>query len=802
MKMPTPASQTRAARLSAVEPLEGRTLCAAGALDTSFSGDGKTTTNLPGGSHFVTEMEQLSNGKLLVAGTFSFTAGVARLNADGSLDKSFGSGDGVATIFQGENIHQANDLAVQPDGKIVLVATSAPNTNDSRVAVARFNSDGTPDSSFGPRGDGLVIGAAAGAFDEGRAVTVLPGGKVLAVGIRTTPQADGSARLTMLMDRFNADGRPDTSFSGDGVLTFTVPGTIGSGALDIAAAPDGGGDFLVAGFADASATDRNWAIVRFNADGTLERSFGAGGADGPGVVTTDFGGFDVPFTLAVAPDGKFAAGGSRIDYFNDGELARYNADGSPDRSFGGDGKFHVGNGFRLPTRVDDIALLPDGAMVVVGDTITVRVERNGEAPHAYFPPGFANTETFVGGVVPLAGGKVLLASAVSGVAQPLNLTRLNADLTPDTSFGGGDGISAADVGKTESVLALARTPDNKTVALVRRTEGFGFAYGVIRYRDDGSVDRTFDLAPGATELAALAVQPDGKVLVAGRTFFGGGAANFSVSRLLPDGTADASFGNRGFAFVNVFSSTDIATAIALLPDGRIVLAGNGGNNDFALARFNPNGSLDRSFGGGDGVTTTNFGGVETVNAMTRLPDGRLVVVGSSNGNFAAVRYKADGSREWRVTTDFGGDDVAYGVAAQSDGKVVVAGRGGSGADFALARYTTAGALDKTFSGDGKVLTDFGGSAASPALADAARAVAVVSGGKIVAAGAGRGDFAIARYRPDGSLDSGFSGDGKATTGFARGEFDGANALLVLSGNKYLVGGYAGEDAGLARYLGS
>ena len=165
----------------------------------------------------------------------------------------------------------------------------------------------------------------------------------------------------------------------------------------------------------------------------------------------------------------------------------------------------------------------------------------------------------------------------------------------------------------------------------------------------------------------------------------------------------------------------------LQDDGKIVAAGAyGGGGLFALARYNPNGSLDTSFSG-DGTTVTAFG---------------------SGG--------------------------ARGVALQDDGKIVVAGGTGglpAARDFALARYNTNGALDTGFSGDGMLRTDI-------ADVDAATGVAVQEDGKIVAVGhadvlsvdhpdtAISGDFALARYNPDGSLDASFSGNGKQTTDFS------------------------------------
>ena len=250
----------------------------------------------------------------------------------------------------------------------------------------------------------------------------------------------------------------------------------------------------------------------------------------------------------------------------------------------------------------------------------------------------------------------------------------------------------------------------------------------------------------------------------------------------------------------------MARGVALQGDGKIVVVGGGGSGaDFALARYNTDGSLDTSFSG-DGKLTTDFGSSDAGAAVAVQGDGKIVAVGGSAGDFALARYNPNGSLDTsfsgdgKQTTDFGGfGQVAAGVALQGDGKIVVAGNGGStgnSVDFALARYNTDGSLDTSFSGDGKQKTDFGDF-------DVATGVALQADGKIVAVGvtrAGGGDFALARYNPNGSLDTSFSGDGKQTTDF--GGSDGANGVVLQGDGKIIAVGDSGAgdgDFALARY---
>jgi uncharacterized delta-60 repeat protein len=240
-----------------------------------------------------------------------------------------------------------------------------------------------------------------------------------------------------------------------------------------------------------------------------------------------------------------------------------------------------------------------------------------------------------------------------------------------------------------------------------------------------------------------------------------------LARYNPDGSPDSTFGTYGKVTTD-FGHTDRALALIIQENGKIVAVGESYPAALALVRYNSDGSLDSSFGiGGKVVSEFADSDQETVNSALIQRDGKIVVAGhtfrASGGsnvdpdmNFILVRYNPDGSLDptfgagGRVTTDFGGLDGANALAIQSDGKLVAAGvgaRAGSllGDEFALARYNPDGSLDPTFGTGGKVRTDFGGSGlAGP---DAAYAVAIQPDGKIIAAGwggAGR-DFALARY---------------------------------------------------------
>jgi uncharacterized delta-60 repeat protein len=207
------------------------------------------------------------------------------------------------------------------------------------------------------------------------------------------------------------------------------------------------------------------------------------------------------------------------------------------------------------------------------------------------------------------------------------------------------------------------------------------------------------------------------------------------------------------------SGIDIAYSVAIQTDGKIVAAGfsrsGGSNDDFALVRYNTNGTLDTTFDSDGKVTTAIGSGADIAQSVAIQTDGKIVAAGYSNNgsnvDFALVRYNTDGTldtsfdSDGKVTTDIASDnDFAYSVALQSDGKIVVAGHSdnGSNEDFALVRYNTDGTLDTSFDSDGKVTTGIGSE-------DDAFSVAIQSDGKIVVAGlrsnGNNRDFALVRY---------------------------------------------------------
>jgi uncharacterized delta-60 repeat protein len=419
-----------------------------------------------------------------------------------------------------------------------------------------------------------------------------------------------------------------------------------------------------------------------------------------------------------------------------------------------------------------------------------------------------------GGGVVVVAGLLLLPLGVGAVGS--------GDL--DTSFGG-DGTVLTDFesGSSDAAYDLAIQPDGKIVVAGNSYGGFGGPdFALARYLPNGALDPSFgsygsvhtDFEGGSLDEAyVLALRPDGKIVVAGYSELSDRSV-FALARYLPNGALDSGFGSHGTVHTD-FGSGNAAfvLGLAVQPDGKIAVAGMStasGSQDFALARYLPNGTLDATFNG-DGTVLTDFGSGsrDWAYALALQPDGKIVVAGvsnaSGNDDFALARYLPNGtldatfSGDGKVTTSFGsgGAGIAYALALQPDGKIVVAGGAYGSPDMALARYLPNGTLDTTFNGDGKVITSFGSGSSALALA-----LALQPNGKIVVAGFSDGDMALARYLPNGTLDTTFNGDGKVTT--AIGSSGIANALaiqprdgrLVAAGSSIASGS---QDFALARY---
>jgi len=411
----------------------------------------------------------------------------------------------------------------------------------------------------------------------------------------------------------------------------------------------------------------------------------------------------------------------------------------------------------------------------------------------------------------------------------------------DPTFGTG-GMVMTDINRsTDIAQAVAVQADGKLVVVgqtYKHNDFSGEDFVVTRYNTDGTLDNSFGSGgkvrtdfPGLAAVpSSVVIQPNGKIVVAGGafplfTFLG----NFEVVRYNPNGSLDTSFGNGGIVTTN-FPEGSYASSVALQADGKVIAAGTvfvdfvigePSNTDFALARYNSDGTPDTSFGNGGQVSTDFFGMEDDAFSVLIQPDGKIVAVGSANNpatyyDFAAVRYLSNGTIDTtfgvagKVSTDFGDQnfDRAHSAALQPDGRIVAAGfaisQNGGVQNFAVARYTSSGLLDTTFSRDGITQIDFGNCCQS------AYQVLLQSDGKIITVGYANtedsdSDFLLARLNPRGSLDTTFGVGGKVRTSF--GDLNGgANGAVLQSDGKIVAVGFQATfsnqwaNFALARYL--
>ena len=404
----------------------------------------------------------------------------------------------------------------------------------------------------------------------------------------------------------------------------------------------------------------------------------------------------------------------------------------------------------------------------------------------------------------------------------------------DLSFGG-DGRVTTDLGSaSDDAIAVAVQPDGKILVVGVNPGGAGGNAVLARYTRAGLPDPTFD-GDGIRSFADLvpadvAVQPDGKIVVAGSGQLPG--YDIALARFNPDGSPDSSFGDNGLVADDGFGDgNEEVHGVAVQPDGKIVVVGwteyQSEGGDGLIARFNSDGEPDSSFGYpasaglGVGKRFLGMGNHSIAYAVSIRPSGRIIVAGggwmeASGWQFALTRLRPGGrldrsfGHDGVVRTDFGGTDRAFAVAVQPDGRIVAAGK--SDADFAVARYTRSGRLDSTFSHDGRKLTDFGGGQ-NFSYGDAAYGVAIQGNGCIVLAGSvappgdsQTADFGLARYRVNGELDHTFSHNGKQRTRFGSNHQDYGNDLALQPSGRIVVVGRITTvadddfDFGLARYL--
>lgn len=693
----------------------------------------------PGANGIVQVLAQQADGQLLVAGSFDYIGGgqalnLARLRVDGRLDPSFdvdvnGSINAVLPLDDGRvlisgyfsevdqvprytfaalrqdgrldadfelqlNVGDAVlGMARQPDGGILL-AGQFQDVGGRPTGLVRLRADGRVDADFVP------FFAEEGWYTLVYSATTQPDGRIVAAGQFESP--DGSTRLAFV--RLNPDGSEDTSFRqppteiaqqlalmvrklvalGDGSVvgagTFELPDGNGGtqthllklhrdGGLDanfrpdpnapvrdVAVQPDG--RILVAGAFSRIDGLQTQRIARLQPDGSLDASFVAGAS--------------APInTVAMLADGKIALGGefTRIGGESRQRLARLEIDGRVETAFlAGSDPIYPG----LDAAPRCLVQLPDQQWLIgcgFGYVGTVRMDMarlraDGSIDPGFvapvFEPGFTNS---VDVISPQPDGKFLIGgrfTKVNGVARP-GVARLNADGSLDASFAPPNWAGPG----TPWARALALQPDGRVLVSgwYEVTDPFQYVPTMNRLDADGSLDASFHVPALDNPVEPLQVLPDGKILLAGHFAHIDGTPRAGVARLNADGTLDP-------AFASPLEEGGSVSILQPLPDGRILLAGNLLLDGDArrLARLNADGTLDRSFVAADpdnlilSLAVQANGAIALGGAFTR-------VGGEVRRNFA--RLLPDGSLDPDNQPAVGGWVTA--MAQQADGKLLIAG---------------------------------------------------------------------------------------------------------------------------------
>lgn len=842
-----------------LEVLEDRRQLSAGQLDPSFGMGGIVSTDIGGPTPNEARAVVVSqaDGRVVVVGNSGAIEGnlvtVARYDQYGSLDASFGMGGEVS--YHGS---EANVVSVDGLGRVLVAGTKSYDYGGRDFTLTRLMADGHFDASFGQGGE-VIVHFASGALRP-VGVSVDSASRIVLAGSTINDQTGQDFAVA----RLNPDGSLDAGFGSGGMVTFSS----GSGnTFDIAAGVvvDDANRVVLAGSTySGTATGFDFALVRFNVDGSLDSSFGAGGRttvsfnDGSG----SGGDFAVGMAIDAAHRILVAGTTTNIGTGLDFAVARLNANGSLDTSFGSGGKttfsFVAGNSYENAVGV---AVDSEYRVVVTGtsyvgpvtgnDFAVARLLGNGNLDSSFGNGGRAtvsfgnisNTDTAAGVAVD-AANRVVVVGTVNNTYVPsptgtdFALARLDAGGILDGSWGLGGRVTTDVHGPTAdnaSAMTVVQS-DGKSVVVGTTHSRVTGGLGVTRYNADGTLDATFGSGGKAVyyDGSGLSLNPSAvSVDAAGRILVAGSAGLNCLVRLNTNGSPDVTFGSGGKVTLPIQGEFQVArvTFDALQ---RIVVAGtrsDGNGSDTTVARLSANGSLDTSFGSGGVVSfrsnidyrsyVDRVGDVAVDGSNRIVLSGRtLNNFGQSGYDFAVIRLNADGSLDssfgsgGKTTLSFGSYfsyDESLGVAIDPSGRIIVGGLSNdyySGASLAVARLNAVdGSLDASFGSGGQSTITFGGRY----YYFSARQMAVDSLGRIALVGTGDNqDVVVGLFDSDGCPDVRFGVGGKATTNLSGGDIlhyvsvvgGGFDAAgrLIVAANNLNREMQTGPDFTVVRYL--
>lgn len=578
-----------------------------------------------------------ADGSLVLGGAFTMVGSqarnrLARLHPDGSLDLLFATGIGA-----NDGVHKVVQCA---DGKFIIVGSFTEFDGVPRNKIARLNADGTLDPTFDP---------GSGCNDNIQELVLQPDGNVLIAGNFTSYNGVSVGHLA----RIDTTGGLDPTFATEGATDNIACILL-----------EADGRMMIGGpFSNVQGVYGR-GVARLESDGTLDPTFNAAS-----------GTYDEVNVILRTDGGQYLVGGFFYSFASEPYrgIVRLDNDGSVDTSFGPT----LGAGLNIG-RVSSMTLVPGGGIrAVVWNLMPLEGQyRTGLVAltaDGTFDPAFGTPTGFdatPGDVLVQPDGRIVVVGDIQGYdgAHRRGLIRLMPDGAADPSFGTGSGISPY----WFSSGALAMQTNGQLIV------AGGFSYyngverrGVVRLQSNGAIDMSFDPDYGSDlGVKCVAIQSNGKILVGGdfNWFDYNGIAG--IARLNTNGAVDASFDPGVGVDGTVY-------CIAVQPDGKILLAGSIYMVDSVLrrmvARLDPNGSLDTSFEVAGGPS---WG---TIRSMVCLPDSRILIAGEftlqgSNMTYNNIaRLMPDGSLDETFFAGEGSDGTVHEILVQPDGRIVVVG---------------------------------------------------------------------------------------------------------------------------------
>lgn len=700
--------------------------------------------------HAINAMAVQADGKVIVGGAFTTIygqarRGLARMNRDGTPDYTFGIGPSGVTA------DVITAIALQTDGKILVIGRNIVGNGTPLGEFARVNPDGSLDTAFHPPSGGYPINA----------IAVQDDGKIFIGGGYLPGLGDGHGRLM----RLHPDGTLDTAFASDSSGT--------EGPVDTIVVQRDHKVVVGGSFTKIRGQTRR-SLARLNTDGTLDATFLSGMA-GPDKNVNKVA-LDAAEKVVVA--GSFTT----INGVGRTGIARLNTDGSLDASLvnlfdrvtTSNGPVYQNAGVTALLVRDNGQIIIGGNFLVVNGVAKERlVAINGDGSVDFSLPDVPGS---VSTLAAWPDGHLWIGGNFLGTSVTRDdfLARVNPDGSPAAALAG------TPFEMMGTIDSFAAQQDGKLlgVASFKMSDGQWHG-GVARLSRAGLLDTTFGTG-GVTEvpdyagIRALRIQPDGRVLVAGSFSAIGGVPRNCIARLNTDGTVDTTFVSA------LPSSTSIVFDVALQDDGKMLITGFFTRPDRAgyqvIARLNANGSLDTTFN----VSSSFYG---TGRAVALQRNGQVLLGGyfyddlpvDALRSLHLLRLNSDGSTDASFGADLGGlTGPILGLAVQSDGKILVAG------ENVLARLTGEGLRDDSFGSNGLAPANLNGS-----LQDT-MSLAVQADGKILMGSSsyvtGVGSPSrLARFNSNGTLDTTFLGNGQTGP-------DNGVQTLILQGDAVFIGG--------------